>query len=242
MSSKIIGADSDYFANIVVDAVTAVRSERNGKAVYPVGAINILKSHGKSMHESELVDGFALNCTRSAQGMPRFVKDAKIALLDFDLRRHRMQMGVQVLIKNPRELEAVQQREADITKEKIQKLISAGANVILTTKVRPPPPPRRRPRPYSPPALHPRASTTSASSTSWRPASSACAGSRRRTFAASHAPLAARSWSRSPTLRARRALTPPRLARRARCGGGGAALCCARSLTLPHSLLPRAAC
>lgn len=178
MSSKIIGADSDYFANIVVDAVTAVRSERDGKAVYPVGAINILKSHGKSMHESELVDGFALNCTRSAQGMPRFVKDAKVALLDFDLRRHRMQMGVQVLIKNPRELEAVQQREADITKEKIHKLIAAGANVILTTKVRPARRCAPSPRATSPcllPARLPRASTTSASSTWWRLASLACA-------------------------------------------------------------------
>jgi T-complex protein 1 subunit alpha len=40
----------------------------------------------------------------------------------------------QVLITDPKELEAVQQREADITKEKIEKLLKAGANVILTTK------------------------------------------------------------------------------------------------------------
>lgn len=165
MSSKIIGAESEYFASMVVDAVTAVRTESGGRAKYPVGAISILKAHGRSSREvrptlggrdpqaaphrpppelplhaplpqSELVNGFALNCTRASQGMPKSVKDARIALLDFDLRRHRMQMGVQVLITNPRELEAVQQREMDITREKIKKILDAGANVILTTKVR----------------------------------------------------------------------------------------------------------
>mmetsp|Transcript_16439 Transcript_16439/g.52315 ORF Transcript_16439/g.52315 Transcript_16439/m.52315 type:complete len:544 (-) Transcript_16439:74-1705(-) len=134
MSSKIIGAESDFFASMVVDAVTAVRTESGGRAKFPVGAINILKAHGRSSRESELVNGFALNCTRAAQGMPTSVKDARIALLDFDLRRHRMQMGVQVLITNPRELEAVQQREMDITRDKIRKILDAGANVILTTK------------------------------------------------------------------------------------------------------------
>ena len=38
-------------------------------------------------------------------------------------------------VTNPKELEAIRQREADITKEKIAKILAAGANVILTTKV-----------------------------------------------------------------------------------------------------------
>ena len=40
-----------------------------------------------------------------------------------------------MLVTNPKELEAIRQREADITKEKIAKILAAGANVILTTKV-----------------------------------------------------------------------------------------------------------
>jgi T-complex protein 1 subunit alpha len=139
MSSKILGPESDFFANLVVDAVTSVKVTEEGskgKVVsrYPVSAINVLKAHGKSALETELVDGFALNCTRASQGMPTTVKNAKIALLDFDLQRHRMQMGVQVTVTDPKELEQIRQREVDITKEKIQKIIDAGANVILTTK------------------------------------------------------------------------------------------------------------
>jgi T-complex protein 1 subunit alpha len=41
---------------------------------------------------------------------------------------------VQVVVENPDELEKIRQRESDITKEKIEILIKAGANVILTTK------------------------------------------------------------------------------------------------------------
>lgn len=135
MSSKIIGTDSDFFAEMVVNAVTQVRHVRkNGQVVYPVRAINILKAHGRSAAESQLVDGFALNHIRSAQGMPKVVVNAKIAFLDFNLNKHRMQMGVQVLINTPGEIEKVVQREMDICKDRIEKMFAAGVNVVLTTK------------------------------------------------------------------------------------------------------------
>eukprot|EP01138_Halocafeteria_seosinensis_P007709 gb/GECG01007877.1/.p1 GENE.gb/GECG01007877.1/~~gb/GECG01007877.1/.p1 ORF type:complete len:523 (+),score=90.86 gb/GECG01007877.1/:1-1569(+) len=134
MSSKMIGSDADYFANICVDACNSIKTESEGKAKCNINAINILKSQGRSGHESILVNGFALNCTRAAQQMPKHVNNAKIALLDFNLQKHRMQMGIQVLVNDPEKLEDIRNREADITKEKIQKIIAAGANVILTTK------------------------------------------------------------------------------------------------------------
>ena len=64
--------------------------------------------------------------------MPRHVAGAKVALLDFNLQKHRLQLGVQVLVTNPKELEAIRQREAEITKKNIATIIAAGANVILT--------------------------------------------------------------------------------------------------------------
>ncbi|CAE7892214.1 CCT1, partial [Symbiodinium sp. KB8] len=114
--------------------ISAAKDPKSGKVRFPITAINILKSHGKSSSESMLVKGFALNCTRGSQQMPTSVQGAKIALLDFNLQKHRMQLGVQVLVSDPAKLEAIRQREADITKEKIEKIIAAGANVILTTK------------------------------------------------------------------------------------------------------------
>ncbi|KAF2581134.1 hypothetical protein F2Q68_00003229 [Brassica cretica] len=79
MSSKLISGDSDFFANLVVDAVLSVKmTNQRGEIKYPIKGINILKAHGQSARDSYL--------------------------------------------------------EADMTKERIEKLLKAGANVILTTK------------------------------------------------------------------------------------------------------------
>lgn len=135
MSSKVIGGDSDYFASLAVEAVTCVKSIKDdGRVHYPVGAINVLKAQGRNMRESRVLDGYALNLGRAAQGMPKHVSNVKIACLDMNLQKARMAMGVQVLVTDPAELEKIRQRESDITRERIQKILDAGANVILTTK------------------------------------------------------------------------------------------------------------
>ncbi|KAI9121155.1 hypothetical protein K1719_008188 [Acacia pycnantha] len=119
----------------VVDAVQSVKTTNaRGEIKYLIKGINILKAHGKSARDSYLMNGYALNTGRAAQGMPLRVAPAKIACLDFNLQKTKMQLGVQVLVSDPRELEKIRQREADMTKERIEKLLKAGANVILTTK------------------------------------------------------------------------------------------------------------
>jgi T-complex protein 1 subunit alpha len=135
MSSKIIGADSDFFARMAVEAVQCVASVRDdGSVHYPVSAINVLKAQGKNVRESRVLEGYALGMGRAAQGMPKSVQGARIACLDMNLQKARMAMGVQVLVTDPAELERIRQRESDITRERIQKILDAGANVILTTK------------------------------------------------------------------------------------------------------------
>ena len=134
MSSKILGPESDFFSNLAVNAITQVKVEKDGKARYPLSNVHILKCHGQSSLDSELVNGFALNCVRAAQGMPTNVSNAKIACLDFNLQKHRMQTGVQIVVTDTKQVEEIRQREMDITKEKIQKILDSGARIILTTK------------------------------------------------------------------------------------------------------------
>jgi T-complex protein 1 subunit alpha len=61
-----------------------------GVAKYPVKAVHILKTHGMSSKDSMLVDGYAIEATRSAQGMPTTITGAKIAFVDFNLNKFRL--------------------------------------------------------------------------------------------------------------------------------------------------------
>jgi len=136
LSSKVFGRESDFFATLACDAMSLVASADpdTGKMRYPVKAVGVMKQHGRSFKDSVLMNGYVLYGGRAGQGMPRVVQNAKIALLDIDLRKTKMAMGVSVVVTDPKKLEEIRKREADITKERIQLLIDAGVNVVFTTK------------------------------------------------------------------------------------------------------------
>jgi T-complex protein 1 subunit alpha len=43
-----------------------------------------------------------------------------------------LQLGIQVLVDDPKNLEKIRLKECDVLKSRINKIIEAGANVILT--------------------------------------------------------------------------------------------------------------
>ena len=135
MSSKIIGSQSEFFSEMVVDAMNAVKIEGRKGAKYPLKSVGIIKGNGLSSSDSYLAPGLAVKIARATPMMVKTVSGGcKIACLDFDLKKFKGQMGVDIVVQNPKELEAIRKQEELITKQRIQMIIDAGANVVLTTK------------------------------------------------------------------------------------------------------------
>jgi T-complex protein 1 subunit alpha len=104
MSSKLINVDPTFFSNLVVDAIKLIRQDSIFGPKYNIKSINILKAHGQSSTESQLIKGYAIQTVKAHQQMPTHIKKAKIACLDFNLNKFRLQMGIQVLVDDPKNL------------------------------------------------------------------------------------------------------------------------------------------
>ncbi|KAJ1677904.1 chaperonin-containing T-complex alpha subunit Cct1, partial [Spiromyces aspiralis] len=135
ISSKILGTYEGLFAELAVDAMQAVKTtDYRGKPRYPVKSVNIIKVKGASAQESEFIPGYVVHRPVQIAAMPMRLKSPKIAVIDFDLTKTRMKMGVNIIVDNPDQLEDIRKREADITAERVKKILAAGAQVVFTTR------------------------------------------------------------------------------------------------------------
>jgi len=134
LSSKILGTEGEFFARMAATSMLNVKTMVNGKAKYPVKAVNLIKISGGRMKDSMHVDGYCLQMARAAQGMPVRKENAKIAFVDIDFRKKALKFGVKMMVNDPKEIENMRNREISMTEEKIKLLVDAGADVVLTSK------------------------------------------------------------------------------------------------------------
>ena len=63
--------------------------------------------------------------------MPKAISKCKIACLDMNLQKTRMQMGIQILVTDPKELEKIREEELNITRNRIKMLLDAGRSFVF---------------------------------------------------------------------------------------------------------------
>ncbi len=125
------------------------QSELNNILEITINAINIVYSNNNylleaddikieekigNLAESILIDGVLIDKTIDSDLMPKFVKNARILLLDEDLQARSTKTESQLSISSPEHMYLFRMEENNITRDKIQKIIDSGVNVVINRK------------------------------------------------------------------------------------------------------------
>ncbi|MEM3578726.1 MAG: thermosome subunit beta [Candidatus Bathyarchaeia archaeon] len=134
MGSKGIAASKEHFAKLAVEAVRQVAEEKDGKLKADIDLIKILKKHGKSLEETELVKGMVIDKEIAHPQMPKVVHNAKIALLNAKLEIEKTEFDAKINIESPEQMKMFLDEEERMLREMVDKIAEAGANVVFCEK------------------------------------------------------------------------------------------------------------
>ncbi|MCZ2855755.1 MAG: thermosome subunit beta [Candidatus Bathyarchaeota archaeon] len=134
MASKAVGAARDHLADIAISAVKQVTERRGDKNVADIDQIQIIKKEGKSLFDTQLVNGMIIDKEIVHPGMSKRLKNAKIALLDCPLEIEKTEFSAEIRIKDPSQMKAFLDQENRMIREMVEKIKTSGANVVLCQK------------------------------------------------------------------------------------------------------------
>jgi thermosome len=134
MGSKGITVAKERFAKLAVEAVRQVAEEKDGKLKADIDLIKVLKKHGKSLEETELVKGMVIDKEVAHPQMPKLVTKAKIALLNAKLEIEKTEFDAKINIESPEQMKLFLDEEERMLKEMVDKIAETGANVVFCEK------------------------------------------------------------------------------------------------------------
>ncbi len=134
MSGRSVGTNADFLADIAVDAVQAIVEEVAGELRADVDNILVQKKHGGNLKDTVLIDGVVLDKERVHPRMPKFVRNAKIALLNRALEVKKTEVNEEIRIRDPSKLQLFLDEEEKSLRTMVEKVTASGANVVLCQK------------------------------------------------------------------------------------------------------------
>ena len=134
MSGKGSKGSKEALADIVVDAVTSVAERIHGKTEVDIDNIQIQKHHGGTIEDTKIIKGIILGKERVNEGMPRQVKNAKIALVNTALEVRKTEVDARIQIQDPNQLQAFLDEEETMLRKMVEKIKKSKANVLICQK------------------------------------------------------------------------------------------------------------
>jgi len=134
MASKGASAEKTLLADVVVEAVTNVAEKVGGKITVDLDNIQIQKKQGGGIGNTEIIQGIILDKERVHEGMPKNIKNAKIALVNAALEVKKTEVDARIQIQDPTQLQAFLDEEEGMIKKMVDKVKKSGANVLVCQK------------------------------------------------------------------------------------------------------------
>ncbi len=134
MTGKSAESDKDILAQIIVEAVSKVMIERDGKKSVDNGNIKIEKKTGGSISDSELIDGIVIDKEKVHSDMPSRLENAKILLMSSALEVKETERTTEISVNSPDQLKAFLDQEESYLRTLVEKIKKTQANVVFSQK------------------------------------------------------------------------------------------------------------
>ncbi len=131
MTGKGAEGNKELLAELCVKAVKQIRDDDGN---LDLDNVKIEKKQGNGVEDTELIQGILIDKEKVHSGMPRMIKNAKIALLDCALEIKNPETDTKVQISTPEQLQSFLDQEEKIIRNMADKVIRSKANVVICQK------------------------------------------------------------------------------------------------------------
>lgn len=133
MTGKSAEAEEEL-SELAVEAIKQV-AEKSGKEItIDKDMIKIEKKEGGSLSKSALIKGIVIDKEIVHSGMPKKIKNAKIALIDSAMEIKETETDAEISISDPEQLQAFIDKEEAMLRDMVTAIKKAGANVVFCQK------------------------------------------------------------------------------------------------------------
>lgn len=132
MNSKDIAPLKDFFSELALNAVKQIMDE-SGNTFAKVSNVKIVKAPGKSLKDTELINGVYTQKEKVNAMMPDLIKNAKIAVIRRKLDVKKTEFDAQIRISSPSEMQGFHDQEEKILLNYLKIFKDLGVNMIVNS-------------------------------------------------------------------------------------------------------------
>jgi thermosome len=134
MQSKVVSEFRKFLTELAVKAIQRITEIENGKTTADIDNVKVEKKQGGSISDTMFIEGIILDKEVVHPGMPRQIRNPKIALIQSPFEVEKTEFSAKIDIREVTQMQAFLDEEERMLREMVEKVEKSGANVVLCQK------------------------------------------------------------------------------------------------------------